>query len=123
VPDMTHISDIDVAGINENLRVRFARDEIYTYSGTILVAVNPYKFLPIYENVRVCVCVCVCVCVLGAWVGARVCVCVCVGGWVGACGCVWVGVVCWFLAALTLTRPSIYSSLVSVFCIPIVFES
>jgi len=50
VPDMTHISDIDVKGINENLAVRFKRDEIYTYSGTILVAVNPYKFFSIYEN-------------------------------------------------------------------------
>lgn len=49
---MTHISDIDVAGINENLAVRYRRNEIYTYSGTILVAVNPYKFLTIYENVR-----------------------------------------------------------------------
>jgi myosin heavy subunit len=48
---MTHISDIDVKGINENLAVRFKRDEIYTYSGTILVAVNPYKFFSIYENV------------------------------------------------------------------------
>ncbi len=53
VADMTHLSDIDVNGINENLRVRFKRDEIYTYAGTILVAVNPYKFLKIYENVRV----------------------------------------------------------------------
>ena len=49
---MTHISDIDVDGINTNLRVRYKKDEIYTYSGTILVAVNPYKFLPIYEMVR-----------------------------------------------------------------------
>jgi myosin heavy subunit len=50
VPDMTHISDIDVQGINQNLEVRYNRDEIYTYSGTILVAVNPYKFLSIYEK-------------------------------------------------------------------------
>ena len=50
VDDMTHISDIDVTGINENLRVRYKRDEIYTYTGTILVAVNPYKFLPVYEQ-------------------------------------------------------------------------
>ena len=50
--DMTHISDIDVDGINTNLKVRFGRDEIYTYTGTILVAVNPYKSLKIYEKVR-----------------------------------------------------------------------
>ncbi|EGD81471.1 myosin-X [Salpingoeca rosetta] len=50
VPDMTHISNIDVSGINTNLRVRFNRDEIYTYTGSILVAVNPYKSLPIYEQ-------------------------------------------------------------------------
>jgi hypothetical protein len=33
VPDMTQISDIDVAGINENLRVRYKREEIYTFTG------------------------------------------------------------------------------------------
>ena len=48
---MTAISDIDVGGINENLRVRYKRDDIYTFAGTILVAVNPYKFLPFYETV------------------------------------------------------------------------
>ena len=51
VPDMTTISGIDVEGVNENLRVRFARDEVYTYTGTILVAVNPYFYLPLYEKV------------------------------------------------------------------------
>lgn len=51
---MTQISDINVDLINENLHVRYRRDEIYTYSGTILVAVNPYKSLAIYESVRPC---------------------------------------------------------------------
>lgn len=37
VPDMTAISDIDVEGVNTNLRVRFERNEIYTFTGTILV--------------------------------------------------------------------------------------
>ena len=50
---MTHISDIDVSGINENLAVRYRRDDIYTLSGTILVAVNPYKYHAIYENVMI----------------------------------------------------------------------
>jgi hypothetical protein len=49
VPDMTFISDIDEFGINTNLKVRYERDQIYTYSGTILVAVNPYHQLKIYE--------------------------------------------------------------------------
>eukprot|EP00036_Acanthoecidae_sp_10tr_P012400 CAMPEP_0206295594 /NCGR_PEP_ID=MMETSP0106_2-20121207/5245_1 /ASSEMBLY_ACC=CAM_ASM_000206 /TAXON_ID=81532 /ORGANISM="Acanthoeca-like sp., Strain 10tr" /LENGTH=2074 /DNA_ID=CAMNT_0053726249 /DNA_START=150 /DNA_END=6370 /DNA_ORIENTATION=- len=49
VPDMTAISDIDVKGVNTNLKVRFKRNEIYTYTGTILVAVNPYKVFKIYE--------------------------------------------------------------------------
>lgn len=49
---MTAISDIDVKGVNTNLKVRFKRNEIYTYTGTILVAVNPYKVFKIYEPVR-----------------------------------------------------------------------
>ena len=31
-----------------NLRKRFLSDQIYTSVGTILVAVNPFKLLPIY---------------------------------------------------------------------------
>ncbi|XP_049959838.1 myosin-I heavy chain [Schistocerca serialis cubense] len=50
VPDMTVISDIDEQGINKNLQVRYARDQIYTYTGTILVAVNPYKEIDIYST-------------------------------------------------------------------------
>lgn len=50
VPDMTLLSNIDEEGINLNLRARYHRDQIYTYTGTILVAINPYKELPIYET-------------------------------------------------------------------------
>jgi myosin-7 len=50
VPDMTVISDIDVEGVNTNLLVRFKRGEIYTMTGTILVAVNPYEYYNLYEE-------------------------------------------------------------------------
>ncbi|KJE90233.1 myosin-X [Capsaspora owczarzaki ATCC 30864] len=50
VEDMTTIDQIDENGINTNLKVRYNKDLIYTYTGSILVAVNPYKFLKIFEN-------------------------------------------------------------------------
>ncbi|XP_050531110.1 myosin-I heavy chain isoform X2 [Daktulosphaira vitifoliae] len=50
VPDMTSISDIDEDVINRNLQTRYSENHIYTYTGTILVAVNPYKELGIYSN-------------------------------------------------------------------------
>ncbi|XP_062560255.1 unconventional myosin heavy chain 6 [Armigeres subalbatus] len=50
VPDMTCISDIDENGINRNLKVRYERDQIYTYTGSILVAVNPYKEIECYTQ-------------------------------------------------------------------------
>ncbi|XP_025423592.1 myosin-I heavy chain isoform X3 [Sipha flava] len=50
VPDMTSISDIDEDVINRNLQIRYSENCIYTYTGTILVAVNPYKELGIYSN-------------------------------------------------------------------------
>ncbi|VVC26926.1 Hypothetical protein CINCED_3A012016 [Cinara cedri] len=50
IPDMTSISDIDEDVINRNLQTRYSENHIYTYTGTILVAVNPYKELGIYSN-------------------------------------------------------------------------
>ncbi|GAB6026839.1 Cytochrome c oxidase subunit 1 [Chamberlinius hualienensis] len=50
VQDMILISDIDENGINQNLKIRYCHDLIYTYTGTILIAVNPYKDLDIYEQ-------------------------------------------------------------------------
>ncbi|XP_060665378.1 LOW QUALITY PROTEIN: myosin-VIIa [Drosophila nasuta] len=50
VSDMTSISDIDENGINNNLKIRYNNDIIYTYTGSILIAVNPYKFINIFNK-------------------------------------------------------------------------
>ncbi|CAL1545802.1 unnamed protein product [Lymnaea stagnalis] len=50
VRDMILISDIDENGINTNLKVRYKKDLIYTFTGSILVAVNPYKEIKCYDQ-------------------------------------------------------------------------
>ncbi|KAG9510621.1 Myosin-I heavy chain, partial [Fragariocoptes setiger] len=49
VPDLAMMSDITGDSINLNLKVRYLKNEIYTFAGTILIAVNPYKDLDIYD--------------------------------------------------------------------------
>lgn len=39
--------------ILHNLRQRFLKDEIYTSIGGILIAVNPFKRLPLYGSSRI----------------------------------------------------------------------
>ncbi|XP_037828128.1 unconventional myosin-VIIa-like, partial [Lucilia sericata] len=48
--DMTDITEIDEIGINNNLKLRYENEIIYTYTGSILVAVNPYKPLQIFSK-------------------------------------------------------------------------
>ncbi|CAG9136621.1 unnamed protein product [Plutella xylostella] len=48
VPDMTMMPHITEQAINDNLRRRYKYDLVYTYTGSILVAVNPYKELGCY---------------------------------------------------------------------------
>jgi myosin heavy subunit len=50
VPDMTRLTVLDEEVINKNLKVRYEKDCIYTYTGSILVAVNPYKDIDIYTH-------------------------------------------------------------------------
>lgn len=44
--DNTEMVHLDDANILDNLRKRYAKDEIYTYTANVLLAVNPYKPLP-----------------------------------------------------------------------------
>ncbi|XP_049878008.1 uncharacterized protein LOC126375183 [Pectinophora gossypiella] len=50
VPDMTLMPQITEEAINDNLKRRYHHDLVYTYTGSILVAVNPYKELGCYTT-------------------------------------------------------------------------
>ncbi|NP_001410713.1 unconventional myosin-IXAb [Danio rerio] len=49
VADLCSLPDLNEHTMLENLRGRFRQENIYTYVGSILIAVNPFKFLPIYN--------------------------------------------------------------------------
>ncbi|XP_063693837.1 unconventional myosin-X-like isoform X2 [Bolinopsis microptera] len=50
-PDMASLSDLHEGSLLHNLKVRYFSNEIYTYIGSILVAVNPYKPISgLYSN-------------------------------------------------------------------------
>ena len=44
--DMTRLSYLHEPGVLWNLQCRYLLDDIYTYTGTILIAVNPFASLP-----------------------------------------------------------------------------
>lgn len=48
-PDLCQLPDLNESTLLENLRQRFEAGHIYTYVGSILIAVNPFRFLPIYN--------------------------------------------------------------------------
>ncbi|XP_056592476.1 myosin-IIIb [Triplophysa dalaica] len=48
--DLANLSELDETSLLEVLTARFKQNRIYTYIGDILVAVNPFKYLSIYER-------------------------------------------------------------------------
>ncbi|KAL7147023.1 hypothetical protein ABFS83_06G080800 [Erythranthe nasuta] len=46
VDDMTKLSYLHEPGVLENLKLRYELNEIYTYTGNILIAINPFQKLP-----------------------------------------------------------------------------
>jgi myosin heavy subunit len=50
IDDMIQLDDLHEGALLLNLYNRFQKDLVYTFIGNILVAVNPYKQLPIYDG-------------------------------------------------------------------------
>ncbi|KAH9513297.1 Unconventional myosin-IXa [Bulinus truncatus] len=48
-PDLCSLPDLNEKTLLYNLKSRFNQKNIYTYVGSILIAVNPFKFFPIYN--------------------------------------------------------------------------
>ncbi|KAG8445369.1 hypothetical protein GDO86_010234 [Hymenochirus boettgeri] len=53
VEDMIRLGELNEAGIVHNLHIRYKANCIYTYTGAILVAVNPYEELPLYDTEQI----------------------------------------------------------------------
>lgn len=48
-PDLCQLPELNEQTLLDNLRARFSAGYIYTYVGSILIALNPFKFYPIYN--------------------------------------------------------------------------
>ncbi|KAL5004156.1 hypothetical protein ScPMuIL_017612 [Solemya velum] len=47
--DLCNLPELNERTLLQNIKFRFTNNNIYTYVGSILIAVNPFKFFPIYN--------------------------------------------------------------------------
>uniref|UniRef100_A0A671X7E5 Myosin IXAb n=1 Tax=Sparus aurata TaxID=8175 RepID=A0A671X7E5_SPAAU len=47
--DLCALPELTERAILESLRARFRQEKIYTYIGSILIVINPFQFLPVYN--------------------------------------------------------------------------
>lgn len=47
VQDAAKLNSLHEAALLSLLHTRFANDDIYTYTGDVLISVNPYKTIPL----------------------------------------------------------------------------
>ncbi|KAJ1813956.1 Myosin type-2 heavy chain 1, partial [Coemansia sp. RSA 2598] len=50
IDDLTNLSHLNEPAVLHNLQVRYAMHNIYTYSGIVLVALNPFARVPLYSQ-------------------------------------------------------------------------
>ena len=48
--DLTNLTYLNEPSVLHNVQVRYEKDQIYTKAGNVLIAVNPFKQLPIYSQ-------------------------------------------------------------------------
>ncbi|XP_078287367.1 unconventional myosin-Ib-like isoform X2 [Rhinoraja longicauda] len=53
VGDMVLLEPLTDESLLSNLKERFSKSEIYTYIGSVVISINPYKMLPIYDQEKI----------------------------------------------------------------------
>ena len=54
--DFVLLDDLTIEAFMANLKLRFGKGKIYTYIGEVVVSVNPYRPMVIYDKEYVQVC-------------------------------------------------------------------
>ncbi|KAI8097679.1 P-loop containing nucleoside triphosphate hydrolase protein [Halteromyces radiatus] len=49
IDDLTNLSHLNEPSVLNTIRIRYAQRNIYTYSGIVLIAANPFDRVPLYE--------------------------------------------------------------------------